>query len=75
MLLISIVSVTTKIITRKNVKVTSNNIRWKYMDLQMQITLRNFFFKDTHREKALSDKTPALTKSMNRAIWVVGTSN
>ena len=28
-------------------------------------------FKDTHREKAPSNKTPALTKSMS--IWVVGT--
>ena len=32
-------------------------------------------FKDTHTEKALSNKTPALTKSMNMAIWVAGTSN
>ena len=32
-------------------------------------------FKDTHREKAPSNKTPALTKSMNMDIWVVGTSN
>ena len=31
--------------------------------------------KDTHREKAPSNKTPALTKSMNTDIWVVGTSN
>ena len=28
--------------------------------------------KDTHREKASSNKTPALT---NMGIWVVGTSN
>ena len=32
-------------------------------------------FKYTHREKAPSNKTPALTKSMNMDIWVVGTSN
>ena len=32
-------------------------------------------FKDTHREKVPSNKTPALTKSMNIGIWVVGTSN
>ena len=32
-------------------------------------------FNDTHREKAPSNKTPALTKSMNMEIWVVGTSN
>ena len=31
--------------------------------------------KDTHREKASSDKTPALTKSTNTGILVVGTSN
>ena len=30
---------------------------------------------DTHREKAPSNKTPALTKSMNTDIWVVGTLN
>ena len=32
-------------------------------------------FKDTHREKAPSNKTPALTKSMDMGIWVVGISN
>ena len=31
--------------------------------------------KDTHREKAPSNKTPALTKSTNMNIWLVGTSN
>ena len=31
--------------------------------------------KDTHREKAPSNKIPALTKSMNMGIWVVGISN
>ena len=31
--------------------------------------------KDTHREKALSNKTPALTKSTNMGIWVLGTTN
>ena len=29
---------------------------------------------DTHREKTPSNKTPALTKSTNINIWVVGTS-
>ena len=29
----------------------------------------------THREKAPSSKTPALTKSSNMGIWVVGISN
>ena len=31
--------------------------------------------KDTHREKGPSNKTPALTKSINMGIWVVGTIN
>ena len=35
----------------------------------------HFKVKDTHREKAPSNKTPALTKSMNMDIWVVGTPN
>ena len=33
------------------------------------------FLKDTHREKALSNKTSILPKSMNMGIWVVGTPN
>ena len=33
------------------------------------------FFKDTHREKAPSNKTLTLTESRNMGIWVVGTSN
>ena len=32
-------------------------------------------FKDTHMEKAPSNKTPLLSESMNMAVWVVGTSN
>ena len=32
-------------------------------------------FKDTHREKAQSNKTPALTKIKNMSIWVMSTSN
>ena len=31
--------------------------------------------KDTHRKEAPSNKTPALTKSSDMGIWVVGTSN
>ena len=31
--------------------------------------------KDTHREKAPANKTPALTRSRNIGTWVVGTSN
>ena len=40
------------------------------------LKLHNFLLqnvKDTHREKALSNKTPALTKSTNMGIWVVDT--
>ena len=32
-------------------------------------------FKDAHKDKASSRKTPALTKCMNMGIWVFGTSN
>ena len=32
-------------------------------------------FKDILREKAPSNKTPALWESMNMDIWIVGTSN
>ena len=31
--------------------------------------------KGTHREKAPSSKTPALAKTSNMGIWVIGTSN
>ena len=37
--------------------------------------MNQFPFKDTHREKAPSNKTSALTKMINIDIWVVGTSN
>ena len=36
---------------------------------------KSICFKDTHMEKAPSNKTPAFTKSMNIDIWVVVTSN
>ena len=31
--------------------------------------------KDIHREKAPSNKTPALRKSTNMVVWAVGTLN
>ena len=31
--------------------------------------------KDTHREKASSNKTPALRKSTNMDVWAVGALN
>ena len=34
-----------------------------------------FQLKDTHREKGQSNENPALTKSTNIDIWVVGTAN
>ena len=37
--------------------------------------LKEKSFKDTHREKATSNKIPALTKSRHMGIWVVGISN
>ena len=42
--------------------------------------MSSYFYKiivltDTHREKAPPNKTPALTKSTNMGIWVVGTTN
>ena len=36
---------------------------------------RSWLFKDTHRDKAPSNKTSALRKSTNIGVWVVGTSN
>ena len=38
-------------------------------------SLWTFFLKDTHRGKAPSNKTPALWKSTNMGVWVVGTLN
>ena len=45
--------------------------------LNTQLSLIKLFhqLKDTHKEKALSDETPALVKSINMGIWVVGTLN
>ena len=41
------------------------------------LSYNNTFFhiKDTHREKARSNKSPVLTKSTNMDMWVVDTSN
>ena len=35
----------------------------------------NIFVKDTHREKAPSNKSAVLAKTKNTEIWVVGTTN
>ena len=37
--------------------------------------MASYPIKDTHWEKAPSNETPALTKSTNMGIWVVGTTN
>ena len=34
-----------------------------------------YCFKDTQREKAPSNKSPALRKSTNMGVWAVGTLN
>ena len=48
---------------------------WKLFFMKITTENGNSFIDDTHREKALSNKTPALMKSMNMDIWVIGTSN
>ena len=37
--------------------------------------MRKLILKDTYRERASSNKTRTLSKSINMNIWVVGTSN
>ena len=37
--------------------------------------LHDCTFKDTHREKASLNQTPALTRSTNMGIWDVGMPN
>ena len=37
--------------------------------------LKEEVLKDTHREKAPSNKTPAIIKSTNMGVWAVGTLN
>ena len=39
------------------------------------VVINGFLIKDTHRGKPPSNETPALTKSRNIHIWVVGTSS
>ena len=38
------------------------------------LEFKNFYNKDTHREKTHSNETPVLTKK-NMDVWVVATSN
>ena len=44
------------------------------MSAQLSLDTCNYF-KDTHKEKAQSNKTLAHTESTNMGIWVVDTSN
>ena len=43
--------------------------------MKKKVQVKLVLLKDTHREKALSNKTPALIKSRNMGIRVVATSN
>ena len=40
-----------------------------------QFSGKKSIVNDTHRKKAPINKVPALTKSINKNIWTVGTSN
>ena len=46
----------------------------KLIDAKINLPKINFL-KDTHREKAPSNKTPALRKSTNMGVWAVATLN
>ena len=47
----------------------------RYLYLRILLVFLKNYIKDTHREKAPSSKTPALTKSTKIGIWVVVTPN
>ena len=53
-------------------KATDKEGAWVIMDKKYY---REKIVKNTQREKAPSNKTPAFTKSKNMDIWIVGTSN
>ena len=49
---------------------------YEIRSLAIYIKIKAFHLvKDTHREKAPSNKSAALTKSTNMDIWVISTSN
>ena len=56
----------------RNVKLVSSA---KTSVSKISLSLYQNGFKNTHKGKAPSNKTPALTKSTNISIWVVGTTN
>ena len=39
------------------------------------VPIFSVMFKDTHRKKNPSNKTPVLRKSTNMSVWAVGTLN
>ena len=47
----------------------------KFVDSWYVHLIKIIFLKDIYMEKGHPNETPALTKSMNMEIWVVGTSN
>ena len=61
----------------KKLKSKNGILKWKFklliIDLTVNIILDHL--KDTHREKAPSNKTPVLRKSINMGVWAVGTLN
>ena len=69
---------------RKNFTVPSFCGRWaskSYTDISFEGAFKKLYCRDyccfrvLAGKKAPSNKTPALTKSENMGIWVVGTSN
>ena len=57
------------------VKKIFTNFEYTVSSDRAQLTLLIQLLKGTHREKAPSNKTPVLMKSINMDIWVAGTSN
>ena len=59
--------------TSRNVNPQCVILNLKYITRKSKLQL--IPLKNTHREKAPSNETPALTKSTNKDIWVVSASN
>ena len=59
----------------ENIREVIDQFPWAMRFTNINVNERVNLFKDSHREKALSNKTPALSKSRNICIYVVGTSN
>ena len=62
---------------QKKLRIWTHSTQWRCSEYASDYRTKNLCkpFKDTHREKAPSNKTGTLTKSMNMDICVVGTSN